>query len=127
MMVKLSDRLNMVAKMVPASHLVCDVGTDHGYLPIYLVCEGICEAAYALDLRKGPLSRAKENVASAGLSDKIRLFMSDGLDGLLDRIASGEAGQPDVITITGMARMAIPRKRVRRRSSAAPAHPSGKA
>ncbi len=88
--------------MVPASSLVCDVGTDHGYLPVFLVSEGICEGAYALDLRKGPLSHAKQNVAEAGLSDKIELFISDGLDALARRIASGEAKNPDVITITGM-------------------------
>ena len=81
--------------MIPQCDTLCDVGCDHGYLPIEAVSRGICEKAYALDVRKGPLERARINVEEAGLSEKIILRLSDGLD----KMSPGEA---DVISIAGM-------------------------
>ena len=59
-----------------------DIGTDHGYVPIYLVREGLAEHAVAMDVRKGPLERAKAHVAEAGLENRIDVRLSDGLTGL---------------------------------------------
>ena len=42
-----------------------DVGTDHAYLPIYLVSEGIVSRAMACDINKGPLESAKERLVIA--------------------------------------------------------------
>ena len=98
-MIKPSVRLLTVAGMVPRCKCVCDVGTDHGYLPIYLVSNDICEHAYALDVRTGPLSRAREHVREAGLSDRIDVRLSDGLLALMN-----ESGidLPNVIVTAGM-------------------------
>ena len=58
---KLSNRLYACAGLVrPGSH-AADIGTDHGYLPIYLISNGICESVVAADLRPMPLQAAKNN------------------------------------------------------------------
>ena len=49
-MVRISDRLRTVAHMCEKGAVVADIGTDHGYLPIYLVQEGIARSAIAMDL-----------------------------------------------------------------------------
>lgn len=56
---ELTARLRQIADMVPQGFSVADIGTDHGYLPIYLVAQGISPCALACDLRPGPLDRAK--------------------------------------------------------------------
>jgi len=94
-MIKLSDRLQAVANLCPKGTNVADIGTDHGYLPIYLVEAGIANKAFALDLREGPLQGATANIKHAGLSDKITTRLSNGLDKL-------ERDEANVITICGM-------------------------
>ena len=94
-MIVLSKRLQTIASRIPECDALCDVGCDHGYLPIWAVSEGVCDHAYALDVRKGPLDRAKKNVEEAGLLDRITLRLSDGLE----KMSPGEA---QVIIISGM-------------------------
>ena len=59
---ELTARLKQIADMVPQGFSVADIGTDHGYLPIYLVVKGISPCVLACDLRPGPLERAKAHV-----------------------------------------------------------------
>ena len=61
-MMQLSRRLQAVAGKVTDTDCVPDVGTDHGYVPIYLVEHGICNRAIAMDIGKGPLQRAQEHI-----------------------------------------------------------------
>lgn len=75
---KLSERLEMVLSFVETGESAADVGTDHGHVPVELVRRGIVKKAVAMDVRKGPLSRAAENIALAGLSEKIATRLSDG-------------------------------------------------
>ncbi len=77
---KLDSRLLAVANLVRENKTLADIGTDHAYLPVYLVENGVINKAIAADLRVGPLENAKESVVSYGLSDKIELRLSDGLD-----------------------------------------------
>ena len=91
----LSKRLKTVADLVTPCEKVADVGTDHGYVPIYLVKENICQFAYAMDVNEGPLNIAKSNIAEEGLEDKIETFLSDGFDNFGDREA-------DSVIIAGM-------------------------
>lgn len=79
-MLKLSERILMAAKMVRKGSIVADIGTDHAYLPAWLVLNGICPSALACDLRKGPLDNAKNTVEAYGVADKITLRLSDGFD-----------------------------------------------
>ena len=81
--------------MVTSARCLADVGTDHGYIPIYLVEEGIVSSAIAMDINKGPLQRASENIERHGLSGRIGTRLSDGLKAL----APGEA---DCVVIAGM-------------------------
>ncbi len=90
-----SARLAAVAELVDPGAVVADVGTDHGYLPIHLVQQGRVRHVIALDLREGPLSRAREHVKACGLQEAITLRLSDGLT----EVAPGEV---DTVILSGM-------------------------
>ena len=77
---QLDNRLMALANLVRKDKCFADIGTDHAYLPVYLVENGIINKAIAADLRVGPLENAKETVVSHNLTDKIELRLSDGLD-----------------------------------------------
>ena len=66
--------------MVRKGHSIADIGTDHAYLPAYLVLNGTTSKALACDVRKGPLDNAKKTVETYGLGNKITLRLSDGFD-----------------------------------------------
>ena len=86
-MLNLSERMLMAARMVRLGNTVADIGTDPAYLPAYLVLNGISPKALACDVRKGPLDNAKKTVEQYGISDKIMLRLSDGLDKIAPREA----------------------------------------
>ena len=67
--VVLSERLKSLAEMVTCGSRVADVGCDHGFVSIYLVQKRISPKVLAMDVREGPLSRAREHVAEYGLGD----------------------------------------------------------
>ncbi len=92
---RLSKRLELVASFVEEGSCIADVGTDHGYIPIALVERGTAQRAVAMDLREGPLQRAREHICQAGLSDRIETRLSDGL-------ASLKSGEADTVVIAGM-------------------------
>ncbi len=77
---KLDNRLMAIANLVRKDKILADIGTDHAYLPVYLVEKGIINKAIASDLRVGPLDNAKTTVASYGYENQIELRLSDGLD-----------------------------------------------
>lgn len=79
-MLNLSERMLMAAKMVRKGKAVADIGTDHAYLPAWLVLNGITSKALACDVRKGPLENAKKTVEIYGLEKEITLRLSDGFD-----------------------------------------------
>ena len=93
----LSIRLKMVADMVRRGSAVADIGTDHGYLPAYLVKSGRCPSAVASDLRKSPLENAAETIRIYGVETQVSVRLSDGLDSILpdeadDIILAGMGG-----------------------------------
>lgn len=94
-MIKLSERMLHLAGMVRQGAVLADVGTDHGYIPIYLVQSGKIRRAFAMDIKEGPLGRAKEHIRAFGLDDYITVRRSDGVAAL----APNEA---DTILIAGM-------------------------
>ena len=92
---QLTPRLQYIASFITPSYTLADVGTDHGFVPIHQVmCKGT-PYAYAMDINKGPLDRAKEHIGENGLSDRIETRLSDGLDRL-------NAGEAESILIAGM-------------------------
>lgn len=92
---ELSKRLSAVAGLVSSGLVVADVGTDHGYIPIFLLESGKCEKAFAMDVNEGPLKRARDHIAIHGLSRKIELRLSDGVKAL-------EPGECECVVIAGM-------------------------
>lgn len=92
---QLSLRLSAIAEMVTEGNRLVDVGCDHGYLPVYLVLNKKIPGAIAMDVRKGPLSRAQENIAQYGLEKYIETRLSDGLAAL-------KPGEGDTLVIAGM-------------------------
>lgn len=76
---ELSSRLSAVAQMVTPGNIVCDVGCDHGYIPIYLIQNNISPYVFAMDVNAGPLQRAKEHITEFGFTDRIETILSDGL------------------------------------------------
>lgn len=93
--INISERLKCVASLVNKGARVADIGTDHAYLPIYLVQNEISNKVYACDVRKEPLRRAKLHIDEYGLSDKITTQLCDGLKGI-------NKGDVDTVTICGM-------------------------
>ena len=77
---KLDNRLMAIADLVQKDKILADIGTDHAYLPVYLVEKGIIKKAIAADLRVGPLDNARDAVVSYGYESQIELRLSDGLD-----------------------------------------------
>lgn len=74
----LSFRLRTIAQMVTPCQVAADVGCDHGYLSIRLIEAKTAKKVIAMDVAKGPLSKAKENIERAGLGSKIETRLSDG-------------------------------------------------
>ena len=79
----LSNRLMSAAAYVRRGSAVADIGTDHAWLPIYLIERGIAPRAVAADINEGPLNRARINIPK-GMKDKIELRLTDGLAGIED-------------------------------------------
>ena len=98
--IKLDARLSAVASLVRKGSVVADVGTDHAYIPAFLVQSGICPSAIAGDLRKMPLENAKETIRECNLEDKIKTVISNGLD----EIGKGECND---VVIAGMGGLLI--------------------
>lgn len=96
----LTDRLQKAADLVPPGKAMADIGTDHGYLPIYLIEKKKMERAIACDINQGPLDRARENLISSGMMERISLRLGGGLSPL-------EKGEVDGVTICGMGGLMI--------------------
>lgn len=91
---ELTPRLALAARFCEKSRRIIDVGCDHGYLCLALVGQG-AEHAYASDLRPGPLRAARENIARAGLAEKIDAVLCPGL-------AAFSPEDADTVVICGM-------------------------
>lgn len=79
---ELSNRLKTIASFVTKGLCVADIGTDHGYIPIDLVKSGKCPKAFAMDVGKEPLSRARQHIKEMDAQDQITCILSDGLNQL---------------------------------------------
>lgn len=69
----------MVAELVPKSIITADVGTDHGYLGVWLLQSGRTEQVLATDIHIGPLNRARQTAVEYGLESEIATHLCDGL------------------------------------------------
>lgn len=94
-MIKLSQRLQAIADMVPQGSSVADVGTDHGFLPCYLAQNRQAEKVIACDINAQPLALAQKNVTDYNVADIVSTRLGNGLSVI-------EPGEADVVTIAGM-------------------------
>lgn len=94
-MQSLSNRLTAVSSLVENGSVIADIGTDHGYIPVYLYKKGIIKGAVAADVNDGPLSSCKALVLQEGLCDAIKTRLSDGLDNI-------RPDEYDTVIIAGM-------------------------
>lgn len=92
---ELTPRLQLLADWVPSGASFADIGTDHGYLPVWLVLNDRVSRAMAGDLREGPLSRARKTAADCGVGERIEFRLGNGLAGV-------PPGAVDTVAIAGM-------------------------
>lgn len=94
-MQKLSIRLSSVAALVKQDAAIADIGTDHGYIPVYLAEKKVIKSAVASDINEGPLNSCVSLVREKRLENVIRTRLSNGL-------ASLDENDFDTIIIAGM-------------------------
>jgi tRNA (adenine22-N1)-methyltransferase len=99
-MIRLQGRLLQAASMLEGCERPADIGTDHAYIPIYLVQSGKCDRVIATDVRKGPLQKAAINIEKHQLSPKIELRLGDGIKPIRE-------GECDSFILAGMGGVVI--------------------
>ena len=92
---KLTDRLLKIASLVSDGKKIDDIGTDHGYIQVYLLKEGKVPFAVLADVNKGPLDNAHKEVIQNNLLDKVDLRLGSGIEIL-------EIGEVEEVIIAGM-------------------------
>ncbi|OPX43155.1 tRNA (adenine(22)-N(1))-methyltransferase [Ruminiclostridium hungatei] len=92
---ELKGRLKLISDKVPQCGTVADIGTDHAYIPVYLVQQERCRRAVASDVRPGPVRVADRNISKYRLSHRIETRLGSGLETL-------EESEADAIIIAGM-------------------------
>ncbi|EOD01490.1 Putative tRNA-m1A22 methylase [Caldisalinibacter kiritimatiensis] len=91
----LTPRLKAIASYVKEGSTVADIGTDHGYVPVFLIENKIASSAIAADVNEGPLNNAEAYIEEKELSDKIETRLGDGLKAL-------KPNEVDTVIIAGM-------------------------
>lgn len=91
-----------IAEMVPECKFVCDIGTDHAYLPIYLLENNICQKAVVVEVKEGPLKAAYNNISKKNLQDCVEAILGDGIKALEKSLYLKEGKDDYIIIIAGM-------------------------
>jgi tRNA (adenine22-N1)-methyltransferase len=78
-----------------SGNVIADIGTDHAYIPIKLIEDGICDKVIASDIKEDPVEIAKQNIKKYNAEDKIEVRLGGGLSVLSENEA-------DTIIIAGM-------------------------
>ena len=95
---KLSKRLQAIADLIikyKQGEILADIGTDHAYLPCYLVEEGIIKRAYACDIASGPINASIETIKQYQLESHVIPLLGSGMNPIMDKTV-------DMISICGM-------------------------
>lgn len=90
----LDTRLQAILGLIQPCKVLADVGTDHAYIPLEALKNGICAFAYASDIKPGPLKHAHDTFTDSGYNDKVKFTVCDGISELPDPI--------DAVVIAGM-------------------------
>lgn len=103
----LSPRLQCAADMLGNLACIADIGTDHGYIPVYLASNNRSQHIIAADIKAGPLDSARRNAQKKGVSEKIEFMQTDGLSGMenysLDGVIIAGMGGETIISILSTA------------------------
>ena len=99
--IKLSARLSLIASLVPPGSSVVDVGTDHGYIPVYLALNGSAEKITATDINEAPLNKAVETAEKFGVRDRIDFRLGNGLECVLPDNADLFRSLHDKVNVLG--------------------------
>lgn len=94
----INARLRSAAELVGQGAVLADIGTDHAYLPLFLLSEGRITYAFASDVNEGPLASARKNAEDCGLTDKMSFILTDGAaalsgKGITDYTVCGMGGE----------------------------------
>lgn len=106
MKVPLSDRLRACCNFIAPGDRVADIGTDHGYLGIWLLQRGIARSVIAADIVPGPLSAARNNAEKFGITDQMEFYLSDGVQSIprdFDTLVCAGMGSDTIISILSAA------------------------
>ena len=102
MKIPISARLLACCNFIALGDRVADVGTDHGYLGIWLLQQGIASSVIASDIVPGPLSAAKTNAQKFGFADRMEFYLSDGAQSIprdFDTLVCAGMGADTMISI----------------------------
>ena len=102
MKIPLSKRLRLCCDYITPGDRVADVGTDHGYLGLWLLQQGIAESIIASDIVPGPLSAAKNNAEKYGFEEQMSFYLSDGVQNIprdFDTLVCAGMGGDTMISI----------------------------
>ncbi len=103
MNIHLSKRLQSIADYILPGKAAADVGTDHGYIPAWLIQNGICSRVIASDIKSGPLQTAVNTAKSANVGEHIDFRLCSGLDAYseheVDQIIMAGMGGETLISI----------------------------
>ena len=94
-MIKLTPRLKTIADEIEKGETMADIGTDHGFLPLYLWEMGVCPHVIMADISKGSLSKAEENCRSLHPDTAFDLRLGSGIEVL-------DTGEVEAVVIAGM-------------------------
>lgn len=94
-MIKLTPRLKTIADEIENGETMADIGTDHGFLPLYLWEMGVCPHVIMADISKGSLSKAEENCRSLHPDTAFDLRLGSGIEVL-------DTGEVEAVVIAGM-------------------------
>ncbi|MBU3105225.1 tRNA (adenine(22)-N(1))-methyltransferase [Clostridium gasigenes] len=92
---RLSKRLEFIADHIDKVISLSDIGTDHGYIPLYALNKGLCEKAIASDINKDPLDKARLNALLEGMGDELEFRLGGGLEPIKE-------GEVQAVIIAGM-------------------------
>lgn len=92
---ELSKRLKFIANHIDKCESLIDVGTDHGYIPIYAVKSGLCNKAIASDINKDPVNKARLNASLEGVGKEVDTRLGGGLETV-------KKGEVEAVVIAGM-------------------------
>ncbi len=82
---RLDGRLSLAFDLYDPCGLAADIGTDHAHLPAALLRGGKCREMILTDLSESALDNARETISRAGLTDRVRFRLGDGLAPLKEK------------------------------------------